>query len=110
MAAPSLMAMPTLAADRAGESLMPSPSIMTVCPRARSCWTKLALSSGRTSEWYSSTPTWAAMAAAVRSLSPVSMTVFFTPNWRRVWMTWAASFRKGSAMQMTAESWPAMAR
>ena len=49
MAAPSLMAMPTPAADRAGESLMPSPIMMTVRPALRSASTKLALSSGRTS-------------------------------------------------------------
>ena len=72
IAAPSLIAMPTSAAERAGESLIPSPSMMTVCPCARSASTNRALSSGRTSEWYSSTPTCAAIAAAVRSLSPVS--------------------------------------
>ena len=49
MAAPSLMAMPTFAADSAGESLMPSPIMMPVRPALRSASTKLALSSGRTS-------------------------------------------------------------
>ena len=39
MAAPSLMAIPTSASDRAGESLMPSPTIITVCPSARSAAT-----------------------------------------------------------------------
>ena len=43
------MAMPTSASDRAGESLTPSPTMMTVRPAAFSSRIKAALSSGRTS-------------------------------------------------------------
>ena len=50
MAAPSLTAMPTLAAESAGESLMPSPTIMTLRPSALSLSIYEALSSGSTSE------------------------------------------------------------
>ena len=42
------MAMPASASDRAGESLMPSPTIRTVCPSRRSRATYSALSAGRT--------------------------------------------------------------
>ena len=66
LAAPALMAMPAAASDRAGESLTPSPTIRTVCPSRRSRATYSALSAGRTPARNSSTPTWAAMAAAVR--------------------------------------------
>ena len=110
MAAPSLMAIPTSAADRAGESLIPSPSMMTLCPSARADSTKWALSSGSTSERYSSTPTCAAIAAAVRSLSPVSITILCSPSLRRALTTAAASGRRGSDMQMTAASFPLIAR
>ena len=51
-----------------------------------------------------------AMAAAVRGLSPVSMTAFFTPKPRRAESTSFASSRRGSEMQSTAESTPSMAR
>ena len=50
------------------------------------------------------------MAAAVRGLSPVSMTAFRTPKARRAESTSRASSRRGSEMQITAESTPSMAR
>ena len=56
-AAPVEMAIPASASDRAGESLTPSPIMMTVCHCARALRIKAALSSGRTSAWTSSTPT-----------------------------------------------------
>ena len=46
----AVIAMPTSAADSAGESLMPSPIIMTLRPACFSLSTKFALSSGSTSE------------------------------------------------------------
>ena len=49
MAAPSLMAIPASASDRAGESLIPSPIIKTVCPSRRSREIYSALSAGSTS-------------------------------------------------------------
>jgi len=44
--------------------------------------TKRALSSGSTSEQYSSTPTFSAIARAVRSLSPVIITILPIPHSR----------------------------
>ena len=49
ISAPSLIAIPTSAADNAGESLIPSPTIITVLPFFFSSSTKCALSSGNTS-------------------------------------------------------------
>lgn len=80
MAAPSLMAMPASASERAGESLMPSPTISTVCPSRRMAATYSALSAGRTPARKSSTPSCSAMEAAVRGLSPVSITRFLRPD------------------------------
>ena len=74
MAAPVEMATPASASDRAGESLTPSPTMMTVCPAAFSLRMKAALSSGRTSAKNSSTPTSAATAAA--SAARRSLTAF----------------------------------
>ena len=71
---PAPMAMPTSARARAGASLMPSPTMAT-----RPCFARRRISrslpSGSTPAITSSTPTWHWMADAVRSLSPVSMTV-----------------------------------
>ena len=89
---------------------MPSPIITTVWPSLLAFWTKAALSSGRTSAKNWSTPTCFAMAAAVRSLSPVIMTVLVMPRPRRARSTREASGRSGSAMQMTPARWPEAAR
>jgi len=89
---------------------MPSPIITTVWPSALAFWTKAALSSGSTSAKKRSTPTCFAMAAAVRSLSPVIMTVRVRPRLRRARSTRAASGRSGSAMQMTPTRRPEAAR
>ena len=68
------MAMPTVALASAGASFTPSPTI-AVGPYLRSRRsTATTLSSGSRSAMNSSTPTWAAMLAATRSLSPVSIT------------------------------------
>ena len=75
MAAPSLMAMPASASERAGESFTPSPSMMTLRPASCSRRMKFALSSGRTPgvvRRRRRRP--AATARAVFSLSPVIMT------------------------------------
>ena len=74
MSVPAPMAMPTSARASAGASLMPSPTMATAPCRASSR-TARSLSSGSTPAITSSTPTRRWMACAVRSLSPVSMTV-----------------------------------
>ena len=50
ISAPSLIAIPTFAAERAGESFIPSPIIITFLPSFLSFSTNAALSAGRTSE------------------------------------------------------------
>ena len=80
MAAPPLMAMPASASERAGESLMPSPTMRTVCPSRRRDATNSALSAGSTPAWKPSTPTSWAMAAAVRGLSPGEHDGLFHPQ------------------------------
>ena len=110
MAAPAEMATPTSASLRAGLSLTPSPIMMTLRPAACSARMKAALSSGRTSERYSSTPTAAATERAVRSLSPVIITSLVTPRRRSSAMMAGASARRGSSTQRTAASLPEMAR
>ena len=79
--APAPMAMPTSAVVSAGASLMPSPT-MAVLPSRHSRSITAALPSGRTPAMTSSTPAFLPMAAAVFSLSPVSMTtrspIFFS--------------------------------
>lgn len=66
----SFMETETSAQERAGESLMPSPTMHTVLPDFFNCWIKRALSSGRTWERYSVMPNWRLMARAADSLSP----------------------------------------
>ena len=72
---PVFMATPTSACARAGASLVPSPVMATRCPAACSSRIRFNLSSGFAWAMKSSTPASAAMAAAVRGLSPVTMTV-----------------------------------
>ena len=71
---PAPMATPTSAAVSAGASLMPSPTIM-VFPSAPSDFITSAFPSGRTDAMTRSTPACAPIACAVRSLSPVTITV-----------------------------------
>ena len=73
--APAPIARPTSARARAGESLMPSPTMATRWPASCSSRTTRSLSAGSTSAMTCPTPTRRAMACAVSSLSPVSMTV-----------------------------------
>ena len=71
---PAPMAMPTSARASAGASLMPSPTMATrPCSDRRRI--SRSLPSGSTPAMTSSAPTSRWMAAAVRSLSPVSITV-----------------------------------
>ena len=71
---PAPMAMPTSARASAGASLMPSPTMATRPSPARRRISR-SLPSGSTPAMTSSAPTSRWMAAAVRSLSPVSITV-----------------------------------
>src|SRR5215203_3719615 len=72
---PVPMAIPTSACARAGASLIPSPTIPTFLPSS-SCsrFTSATLLPGRTSASTWPTPSWCAMASAVRRLSPVITT------------------------------------
>jgi len=110
MAAPVEMAMPASASERAGESLTPSPTMITVCPFSFSCRINAALSSGSTSAYTASTPTSAATASAVRRLSPVIITTLVKPLSCSALTASRASRRRGSWMQITAASSPSMQR
>ena len=72
---PVFMATPTSACARAGASLVPSPVIATSFPFACSSLMRRIFASGVASARKSSTPASRAMAAAVRGLSPVIITV-----------------------------------
>ena len=69
------MATPTSAWASAGASLVPSPVMATSLPLACSARMRRSFSSGVASARKSSTPASSAMAAAVRGLSPVIITV-----------------------------------
>ena len=73
MSVPAPMAMPMSARESAGASLMPSPT-MAVFPAVCKARMAASFSAGRTWAMTSSTPAARPMAAAVRRLSPVSMT------------------------------------
>ena len=70
---PAPMAMPISARVRAGASLIPSPTMVTL-PERFNLRTTASLPSGKTPAITSSTPACLPMARAVRSLSPVSIT------------------------------------
>ena len=72
---PVFMATPTSAWASAGASLVPSPVMATSLPLACSVLMRRILASGVASARKSSTPASRAMAAAVRGLSPVIITV-----------------------------------
>ena len=72
---PVFIATPTSACASAGASLVPSPVIATSLPLACSALMRRILASGVASARKSSTPASLAMAAAVRGLSPVIITV-----------------------------------
>ena len=103
---PVPMAMPTSAWARAGESLMPSPTIATgPSPWAWSCRITAALSAGRTSAITRSIPARAATSSAVRRASPLSITS--CSPWRRRAATAAAELGlRGSEMPKQASIRP----
>ena len=105
---PVPIATPTSACARAGASLTPSPTIATGLPVAcrRRIWA--CFSSGRTSDRTRSMPSWRAMARAVASLSPVSITTS-RPRWRSSATAAAALGFSVSAMANTATGRPSMA-
>ena len=72
---PVFIATPTSACASAGASLVPSPVIATSFPLACSSLMKRIFASGVASARKSSTPASRAIAAAVRGLSPVIITV-----------------------------------
>ncbi|MNR02172.1 hypothetical protein D3C85_1180140 [compost metagenome] len=100
MSVPEPMARPTSASARAGASLMPSPTKATLPYLALRRRTASTLPSGRTSATTSSMPSRAAMAPAVRALSPVIIATLRSSACRAL---------IGSATAMTAASLPSMA-
>lgn len=107
--APVLTAIPASASERAGESFIPSPTIMTFRPASCSALINAALSSGRTSEKYLVTPVFEATDAAVLSLSPVIITIFSNPMFFSFFITDGASSLIGSSISMTADKTPPIA-
>ncbi len=91
------IAMPTVARARAGASLTPSPTMATASYRASIDSMAVTFCSGISSARISSTPTAAAMARAVASLSPVSMTVCVMPTSSNVDSTCSTPGRTVSA-------------
>ena len=100
----------TSAAARAGESLMPSPTMITVFPSCFNSSTILDLSSGSTCDLYSVMPNALALDFAPLSLSPVSIMTFSIPNDLSSSMTYFASSLTGSSMQIKPSSFPSIAR
>ena len=70
---PAPIAIPTSALASAGASLIPSPTIATLCPCSCSCRTFSSLSCGSTSAITVLMPTCFLIASAVLALSPVSI-------------------------------------
>ena len=109
MSLPLPMAQPTVAAVRAGASLMPSPTIITLRPAASSFCTWTAFSSGSTSGITSSTPTRTPMCSAAARLSPVSSTTR-SPCLCRAAMAAALVSFTGSATEISPSSAPSAAK
>ena len=105
---PVPMAIPTSASLRAGASLMPSPAIATCLPPARSIFTWATFPAGSISASTVSSPSCLATAAAVRRLSPVSMTSFRPSAWRSL-MASAVVALIGSATARIPAILPSMA-
>ena len=105
---PAPMATPVSAAVSAGASFMPSPTIATLpsfCSSRMTC----CLPSGSTPAMVSSTPACAPMAAAVRLLSPVSMTTLM-PSFSSSAIASAESRFTVSATAITPSSLPSSAK
>ena len=93
MSVPAPMAIPISALVSAGASLIPSPTMATFPCSFRARIT-LSFPSGSTPAITSSTPAWAPMAFAVRSLSPVSITT-------RIPMFWSSFTARGLSSLIT---------
>ncbi|KAL4589359.1 hypothetical protein LXL04_002265 [Taraxacum kok-saghyz] len=107
MSVPAPIAIPTSAATRAGESLIPSPTIATTNPDPCSDLTFSALSSGFDSAITSSIPTSFAMEFAVPQLSPVTNRLFIFMDLRMEITSRAPGFN-GSEIARMPVSWPSM--
>ncbi|MNO84054.1 hypothetical protein D3C76_753840 [compost metagenome] len=94
------MAKPISERARAGASLMPSPTMPTLCPLAYSASIACNLSLGNKSPLASSMPTWAAIAWAVWTLSPVSIRVLMPKSCS----CWIASRLDSFTVSATANS------
>ncbi len=105
---PVPIAKPTSARASAGASLMPSPTIPTVRPSARSRSISRALSAGRTSATTRVMPTRRATASAVRLSSPVTIATS-RPSARRFSMAPAASGLTSSATATSPAAIPSTA-
>ena len=106
---PAPMAMPMSARASAGASLMPSPTIATLCPACCSSRTLSSFWSGSTPATTSSTPTLRATASAVRRWSPVSSRVR-TPMARRRSTAAALVGLTGSATAISPSTLPEQAK
>ena len=109
MSVPAPIAIPMSARMSAGASLIPSPTIATLCPcscKARIC---ASFSVGRTSEMTVSIPTCLRIASAVTRLSPVSMTTEM-PISRSLLIAARLSSRTVSATAMMPASLPSRAK
>ena len=89
---PVFMATPTSAWASAGASLVPSPVMATSLPPSCSCLIRANFASGVASARKSSTPASWAMAAAVRGLSPVIITVRMPMERISANFSWMPSF------------------
>ncbi len=110
IAVPDPMATPTSAAERAGESFTPSPTMTTRAPSARSSSMMPCLSSGSRFARYSAISASAATRAAAWSLSPVSITIRWNPRARRSARAATVSSLTGSSTPITPLSTPSTAR
>ena len=100
--------MPTSALARAGASFIPSPTMATISPSSCNFATSLSLRSGNTPAIILVIPACFAIAAAVASLSPVSITTSRPIDFSCPTVS-AASFFKGSATASIPASLPLIA-
>ena len=110
MSLASTMATLASAHAKAGESLIPSPTITTVCPAFLYSSTIAALSWGKTWLLYLEIPASLAMAQAAFSSSPVSITMFLKPAFFSARKVLGTSARSGSLIQIAPFSCPSTAK
>ena len=82
ISAPLCMLMPTFAFVRLGASFMPSPTKATFLPSFFSSSMIAALSVGKHSAYTLSSPSSRATSSALLLMSPLSITISFTPRFR----------------------------